>query len=70
MHRQALDAASLTPDDVDAVMHTGGSSLIPCFRRMLAETFGPRKLLDQDAFTSVASGLALAARDQAGVLAA
>ncbi len=60
---EALAAASLTPDDVDAVMHTGGSSLIPRFRRMLAETFGPRKLLDQDAFTSVASGLALAARD-------
>ena len=51
-------------------MHTGGSSLIPRFQRMLADTFGPEKLLHQDAFTSVASGLALAAREQVGANAA
>ncbi len=67
---EALNAASLTAGRIDAVMHTGGSSLIPCFRQMLAQTFGPEKLLDQDAFTSVASGLALAARDQVDALAA
>lgn len=63
---EALTSAGLTADRVDAVMHTGGSSLIPCFRRMLADRFGGEKLLDQDAFTSVASGLALAAREQVG----
>ncbi len=61
---EALASAQLTSDQVDAVMHTGGSSLIPRFRRMLGDTFGEDKLLEQDAFTSVASGLALAARDQ------
>ncbi len=66
---EALAAANLTPEDVDGVMHTGGSSLIPRFRRMLAETFGLEKLLDQDAFTSVASGLALAARDDVSAVA-
>ncbi len=67
---EALETAGLTPGEIDAVMHTGGSSLIPRFQRMLADTFGPDKLLHQDAFTSVASGLALAAREQVGANAA
>lgn len=64
---EALASAGLTADRIDRVMHTGGSSLIPRFRQMLADTFGVEKLLDQDAFTSVASGLALAARDQVDI---
>ena len=60
---EALASAGLDASRIDLVMHTGGSSLIPRFRRLLAETFGPDKLTGQDAFTSVASGLALAARD-------
>jgi hypothetical chaperone protein len=67
---EALVAAGLTADQIDVVMHTGGSSLIPRFRQMLVELFGPETLLDQDAFTTVASGLALAARDRAGITAA
>jgi hypothetical chaperone protein len=63
---EALTSAGLPAGQIDAVMHTGGSSLIPRFRQMLADTFGADKLLNQDAFTSVASGLALAARDQVG----
>ena len=60
---EALASAGLEAGQVEMVMHTGGSSLIPRFRRLLAETFGAEKLSGQDAFTSVASGLALAARD-------
>jgi hypothetical chaperone protein len=59
---EALLSAGLNATQIDLVMHTGGSSLIPRFRRLLAETFGAGKLTGQDAFTSVASGLALAAR--------
>jgi hypothetical chaperone protein len=58
---RALDAAGLTPDDIDVVLRTGGSSRIPRFVRMLSDKFGPQKLQEMDAFTSVASGLALAA---------
>lgn len=59
----ALAAAGLDADQIELVMHTGGSSLIPRFLRLLADRFGEEKLTGQDAFTSVASGLALAAAD-------
>lgn len=59
----ALDAtlarASLTPDDIDIVLRTGGSSLIPAVRRMLDVRF-PGRVVDHDPFTSVAAGLAIA----------
>lgn len=61
---EALTAASLTPDRVDAVLRTGGSSSIPRFQEMLAAKFGAEKLRFQDAFVSVATGLALSAAGQ------
>jgi hypothetical chaperone protein len=60
---EVLATAGLSAAQIDLVMHTGGSSLIPRFRRLLADTFGAGKLTGQDAFTSVASGLALAASE-------
>ena len=57
----ALNAAGLTAAQVDAVLRTGGSSTIPRFQRLLIEKFGEEKLRFQDAFTSVATGLALSA---------
>jgi hypothetical chaperone protein len=57
----ALDAAELTAAQIDAVLRTGGSSTIPRFQRLLTEKFGAEKLRFQDAFTSVATGLALSA---------
>jgi hypothetical chaperone protein len=56
---EALVAAGLSPDEIGLVVTTGGSSLIPVFRRMLAETFPAARLEATDAFTSVAAGLAL-----------
>ena len=46
------------------VLRTGGSSTIPRFQRLLAEKFGAEKLRFQDAFVSVATGLALSAAGQ------
>lgn len=57
----ALTAAGLTAAQIDAVLRTGGSSTIPRFQRLLIEKFGEEKLRFQDAFTSVATGLALSA---------
>ena len=54
-----LAAAACDPDEVDFVVTTGGSSLIPAFRRMLAETMPRATLRETDTFTSVAAGLAL-----------
>jgi hypothetical chaperone protein len=47
--------------EVGAVFLTGGTSHIPCVRRLFAESFGEGKLRSGDAFTSVASGLGRAA---------
>jgi hypothetical chaperone protein len=60
----ALRDAGIVPAQIDAVLRTGGSSSIPRFQRMLTEKFGAEKLRFQDAFTSVATGLALSAAGQ------
>jgi hypothetical chaperone protein len=59
---RAVAASGLTPAQIDIVIQTGGSSRIPRFVRLLAERFGPERLREQDPFTSIAAGLALAAR--------
>ncbi len=56
---EVVGQAGLTPDAIQAVVATGGSSAIPAFQAMLGEVFGPRKLQLTSAFTSVAAGLAL-----------
>ena len=58
---RALANAGLTPDAIDVVLRTGGSSRIPRFVKMLSAKFGPDKLQEMDVFTGVASGLAIAA---------
>lgn len=67
---EALAAAGLRAEQVDAVLRTGGSSTIPRFQRLLAEKFGAEKLRFQDAFVSVATGLALSAAGQTAEAAA
>jgi hypothetical chaperone protein len=54
--------AGVSPGDVDRVFATGGSSLVPAVRRVLADRFGAAKLVGGDELTSVAHGLALRAR--------
>jgi len=57
-----LSAASVSARDVDRVFATGGSSLVPAVRQLLAARFGQHKLVGGDELTSVARGLALRAR--------
>ena len=52
----------LEPDEIEAVVKTGGSSNIPLFTEMLAGVFGREKVKDSNAFTSVVAGLAIKAR--------
>ncbi|MBN2311012.1 MAG: Hsp70 family protein, partial [Candidatus Hydrogenedentes bacterium] len=59
---EAEAAAQVTPADIDCVLTTGGTSLIPAVRRMLIQRFGADKLLHRDTFTSVATGLAIVAQ--------
>ena len=57
--RQALDdtltSARLQATDIDIVLGTGGSSLIPAVRDILEARF-PGRVVEHDPFTSVAAG--------------
>ncbi|MBL6815302.1 MAG: Hsp70 family protein [Pseudomonadales bacterium] len=60
---EALDEtvrkAALRHDDIDIVLGTGGSSLIPAVKGLLEDRFAGR-VVEHDPFTSVAAGLAIA----------
>src|SRR5690606_41213969 len=56
-----LSDAGLTPDDIDVVIRTGGSSQIPVFVQMLESRFGAEKVRSIDAFSSVTAGLGIIA---------
>lgn len=58
---RTLEKAGVSPQDIDSVLLTGGSSFIPKIRRIFLERFKEEKLLPIDAFTSVAYGLGLSA---------
>ena len=60
-----LGATGMTAADVDQVFMTGGSSFVPAVRRIFDERFGAAKIRAGGEMISVATGLALRARDQA-----
>jgi hypothetical chaperone protein len=53
--------SGLRPDQIDAVVRTGGSSSIPYGLDMLATLFGAEKLVTDDLFTGVTAGLGIIA---------
>ncbi len=56
--------AQVSPDEIDLVLTTGGTTLVPAVRRMLCERYGEARLRQRDTFTAVAKGLALYAYHQ------
>jgi len=54
-----VEKSGLKTQDIDVVLGTGGSSLIPAVRDLLDERFAG-KVVSHDPFTSVATGLAIA----------
>jgi hypothetical chaperone protein len=54
-----LERAGVSAANIDIVLRTGGSSLIPAVRDILEDRF-PGRVVDHDPFTSVAAGLAIA----------
>lgn len=56
---RTLEKANLQPSQIDKVVRTGGSSLIPVFESMLIDIFGKEKISLFETFTSIAAGLAL-----------
>jgi hypothetical chaperone protein len=62
-----LARTGVTPDQVDRVFMTGGSSFVPAVRAVFQQRFGAEKLRGGQELTSVASGLALRAAEVVGV---
>ncbi|MFT7651485.1 MAG: putative chaperone protein [Limisphaerales bacterium] len=56
---ETIERAGMKHDDIDIVLRTGGSSLIPAVKQLLDDRFGGR-VVEHDPFTSVATGLAVA----------
>lgn len=56
---ETLDKAGMRYEEIELVLRTGGSSLIPAVRDILEKRF-PGKVVEHDPFTSVAAGLAIA----------
>jgi len=56
---ETLTGAGITPEDIDVVFLTGGSSHIPLIRSLFEDRIGKDKIRTGDAFTSVAYGLGL-----------
>ena len=56
---QTVADSGLEPEQIDAVVKTGGSSNIPVFTDMLGSLFGPQKVKASNVFSSVTSGLAI-----------
>ncbi|WPU63494.1 Hsp70 family protein [Peredibacter starrii] len=50
--------SGLTPDKVDQVIMTGGTSQFPLIQERLKSTFGPEKLKEHNIYQSVVNGLA------------
>ena len=61
-----IKTASVSPNDVDRVFLTGGSSFVPAVRRIFATRFGEGRIRAGNEFTSVARGLALKAAERNG----
>ncbi len=61
--QEAESRAGLKPRDLDLVLTTGGTSLIPAIRQMLEERYTQERLRRRDTFTSVATGLAIVAQN-------
>jgi hypothetical chaperone protein len=57
--KEAETAAGLKPHQIDGILTTGGTSLIPAVRQMLAQRYSEDRLHQRDTFTSVAAGLAI-----------
>jgi len=60
-----LQRVELDNSQIDLVIRTGGSSLIPAVKRILEARF-PGKVIEHDPFTSVAAGLAIADYEKLG----
>ena len=61
--REMLQEIGAEPKDVDAVLMTGGSSLVPAVQRTVGHVFAADRVRVADPFTSIAAGLGIIAAE-------
>jgi hypothetical chaperone protein len=61
---ETVAASGFEPDQIDAVVKTGGSSNIPVFSALLKRVFGEDRVIASNPFSSVTAGLAIKAQHQ------
>jgi hypothetical chaperone protein len=59
-----MEATGMANVDIDRVFLTGGSSFVPAVRQIFVDRFGEEKVTGGEELTSVATGLALRAREE------
>ncbi|HNT76885.1 MAG TPA: Hsp70 family protein [Anaerolineae bacterium] len=64
--QRVLADARMRPEQINVVLRTGGTSLIPAFVHMLESIFGPEKIQEMDPLTSVVGGMAVVAHQENG----
>lgn len=57
-----LSSSGLTPSSINTVFLTGGTSYVPAVKKLFEEEIGASKVVQGDAFVSVAAGLALSSK--------
>lgn len=62
---EVVAQSGLEPEQIDAVIRTGGSAQIPAFYEMLQSKFGVDKVQSIDTFSSVTAGLGVIAHEVA-----
>ncbi len=61
-----LSDTGMRPENIDVVLRTGGTSLVPAFVHMLESVFGHDKIREMDPLTSVVGGMAIVAHEDSG----
>jgi hypothetical protein len=61
-----LEDAGTRPDQIDVVLRTGGTSLVPAYVGMLEDIFGSDRIQEMDPLTSVVGGMAVVAHEGSG----
>lgn len=62
-----LKDAGVSAGQIQVVLRTGGSSLVPAFIKLLSEMFRAEKLYEMDALVSVVGGLSIVAQENSGL---
>ncbi|TFG70042.1 MAG: hypothetical protein E4H27_06455, partial [Anaerolineales bacterium] len=65
--RAVMKDADLLVENIDTVLRTGGTSLVPAFVNLLNAEFGFGKVQEFDPLTSVVGGIAIVAHEDIGV---